>query len=70
MALDAYLEKREGKEEEREATLYQGTRILTDEKAQAVADTPILTGDPEWDRLELEETSTEKPWLKNVTQQR
>jgi hypothetical protein len=36
----------------------------TDSEARSVADTPHLTGDPEWDALELAETDPSKPPLK------
>lgn len=32
------------------------SHVRTDEKARSIADTPVLTGDPEFDRLEMEET--------------
>jgi hypothetical protein len=35
-------------------------------EAQAIADVPHLTGDPEWDALELAETDPSKPPLKIV----
>lgn len=34
-----------------------------DDEARAFADTPHLTGDPEWDALELAETDPSKPPL-------
>lgn len=38
-------------------------QIRTDDEARALADTPHLTGDPEWDAIELAETSPDKPPL-------
>jgi hypothetical protein len=35
-------------------------RVVTGEEAQAIADKPHLTGNPEWDRIELEETNPDK----------
>lgn len=43
----------------------QATHKEEEERNQALADTPILTGDPEFDAWELEETSTERTF--NVT---
>ena len=30
--------------------------VRTDEAAAEIADTPLLTGDPEWDAVEMSET--------------
>lgn len=38
-------------------------RVRTDEEAKNIADTPLLTGDPEWDAIELAETAETKPLL-------
>ena len=38
-------------------------KVVTGEEAQKIADVPRLTGDPEWDRVELEETDPNKPPL-------
>lgn len=37
----------------------------SDEAAQLIADTPHLTGDPEWDAIELAETDPSRPLLKD-----
>jgi len=34
--------------------------VYSDEEARKLADTPHLTGDPEWDEIELAETSPHK----------
>jgi hypothetical protein len=31
--------------------------LLDDEESRNIADTPYLTGDPEWDAIELQETT-------------
>lgn len=43
-------------------------KVVTGAKADAVADKPLLTGDPEWDEIELAETDPfreplESHWL-------
>jgi hypothetical protein len=38
-------------------------RIRTDEEARRIADTPVLTGDPELDAIELAETAYDRPLL-------
>jgi len=40
--------------------------VLTDTKSQQLADTPHLTGDPEWDAIELAETDPSKEPLRIV----
>lgn len=40
--------------------------VLTDAKSQQLADTPHLTGDPEWDAIELAETDPSKEPLRIV----
>jgi len=42
-------------------------RARTDENAASIADTPHLTGDPEWDAIELSETDPMKERLRIVT---
>jgi hypothetical protein len=37
--------------------------VRTDAAARAIADTPHLTGDPEWDAVELAETDPSRPLL-------
>ena len=37
--------------------------VRTDEEARVLADTPHLTGDPEWDAIELAETDPRRPLL-------
>jgi len=37
--------------------------VRTDEEARNIADTPMLTGDPEFDAMELAETAETKPLL-------
>jgi hypothetical protein len=64
MALTTFLESKSEKEtrdESGETTIWtrQGGRVLRGEEAQKLADTPILTGDPDYDRWELEETQGE-----------
>lgn len=59
-ALDEYLGEVENKDETSRAS---APRILKDEKARALADTPVLTGHPDYDRWELEETDPSKPPL-------
>lgn len=39
--------------------------VRTDEAAQKLADTPRLTGDPEWDAIELAATSLDRPLIKS-----
>jgi hypothetical protein len=38
-------------------------KVRTDEEARNIADTPMLTGDPEFDAMELAETAETKPLL-------
>lgn len=38
-------------------------RIRTDEEGKNIADTPLLTGDPEFDAIELAETAETNPLL-------
>jgi len=38
--------------------------VVTGKAGAAVADVPHLTGDPEWDALELSETDPTKPLLR------
>lgn len=42
----------------------RGARVNNSAEAKKFADTPHLTGDPEWDALELSETDPSKPPLK------
>jgi len=35
-------------------------RVVTGPEAEAIADKPHLTGDPEWDAVELEETNSNR----------
>lgn len=58
MALTKHLEQRPEQEDD---ALASGSHIRRDGKAREIADTPILTGDPDFDRWELEETSTPLP---------
>ena len=37
--------------------------VRTGEEARKLADTPHLTGDPEWDEIELRETDPSRPTL-------
>lgn len=39
------------------------TKVRDDEEARRLADTPHLTGDPEWDAIELAETDPSRPPL-------
>ena len=54
--MDARAEKEKEKPEEPFTT-------RTDEEARRLADTPHLTGDPEWDAVELAETNPDRPLL-------
>jgi hypothetical protein len=38
--------------------------VRTDPEARKLADTPHLTGDPEWDEIELRETDPTRPTLR------
>lgn len=41
----------------------EGGEVKRDSEAAKLADTPHLTGDPEWDAIELAETDPSKPLL-------
>ncbi len=42
---------------------YVKKEVRTDEEARSIADKPHLTGDPEWDAIELEMTDPNRPLL-------
>jgi len=50
--------------ETQKTTIHNDPRGRTDEAAVSIADTPHLTGDPEWDAIELAETNPTKEPLK------
>lgn len=69
-ALDEYLKGRKARTSEisieeferlYEGEEHRGNQIRTDAAAAALADTPMLTGDPEFDRLEMMETQNTSP---------
>ena len=57
MAFTKFLAQASEEDEKRE----EQPKVRTDPEAQHIADTPILTGDPEYDKWELEETGTKLP---------
>jgi len=60
--LDAIKRSRTGRDaSDREAP--PQSDVHRDESARKLADTPHLTGDPEWDAVELAETDPSKPPL-------
>lgn len=62
-AFGLFMDKRAEKDKDRfdEDDPFFETR--TDEEARTLADTPHLTGDPEWDAIELAETDPTRPLL-------
>jgi len=52
--------------EEAETEIHNDPRARTDTEAASIADTPHLTGDPEWDAIELAETDPMKEPLRVV----
>lgn len=61
MAFTKYLETRpEQRASENDDTVWaRHGKIISGEEGKKIADTPILTGDPDYDRWELEETQGE-----------
>ena len=55
------------KKQEREQAKYKlgdtEVTVRSDEEAQKLADTPHLTGDPEWDAIELAATDPSRPLI-------
>lgn len=46
-----------------DTTPFVKKEVRTDDEARSIADTPHLTGDPEWDAIELEMTDPNRPPL-------
>jgi hypothetical protein len=44
--------------------------VRTDEEARKLADTPLLTGNPEWDAIELAATDPSRPPIEQVMRRR
>ena len=65
MAFHDYRDYQSKRDEEQEETIIEsgGSRVLRDEEAKKIADTPILTGDPWFDKMERAETDASKPLL-------
>lgn len=59
------------KKREREQARYKlgdtEVTVRSDEEARKLADTPHLTGDPEWDAIELAATDASRPLLDKGT---